>query len=118
MFPKLRVYDIKHSKFIIPCEGPYDDIDVTYADGCWYITGGHKMTQSRYRIDLYSGFNYPIGGKELYENDDVIVQGHYEGSTYIKSFIGVIYLVDGKWMVVGDTQSVSLLDYVNNYYRK
>ncbi len=54
-FPKLKVYDKKNCCYIIPfnCEDiPYDDIDITYADGNWYITGGELMTEDRYTITI------------------------------------------------------------------
>jgi len=52
---EIKVFDKQAGHFIIPWEGEgYNDIDITYADGEWYITGGEKLTEEKY--DLYISF--------------------------------------------------------------
>jgi len=48
---KIKVFDKKAGHFIIPWEGEgYDEFDLTYADGNWYITGGEKLTEEKYEV--------------------------------------------------------------------
>ena len=52
--PIIKVYDHEKKGFVIPCEvGPYEDLDVMYADGKWYWLGGNEVDPERYSIDVY-----------------------------------------------------------------
>ena len=52
---ELMLFDKKLKHHIIPWnsgDNTYDDIDITYADGNWYITGGEKITKERYELSI------------------------------------------------------------------
>ena len=114
---KLRLYDKINKRYLIPLsEGPYEDIDLTYADDKWYILGGERLTEDKYRLDLYTGMSDPLTGKELYENDKVTVHSHYEGDNWIDSFEGIVTMSDGEWAIINNNKYISLWEYVYNYH--
>jgi len=118
MLPKLRLYDKRGKRFLMPLtEGPYDDIDLVYADGKWYIHGGHEATEEDYRIDLFIGA-YDKEGNELYEYDIVKVPAHYEGDAWITEYNGVIYNNEGEYIITGNGKTCSLFDCFANYNGK
>jgi hypothetical protein len=52
--PIIKVYDTERHAFVIPCEvTPYEDLDVTYADGKWYWAGGSEVDPNRYHITVH-----------------------------------------------------------------
>jgi len=50
---QMKVFDKELNHYIIPWEGEnYEDIDLMYADGVWYIAGGNWLDPKRYKMEI------------------------------------------------------------------
>lgn len=122
---KLRVWDKKENRFIIPWTGNgYDNIDLTYSNsGEWYITGGNVLDEIRYVLQKFTGIK-DKHGEEIYEGDIIKYPIGSDSSNIIKAEIRwgdcswVLFDLDYKMYIGHLTCAIKRYEVVGHIYEK
>lgn len=105
---KIKVYDPKNKKLIIPSEDA-DDVDLTYADDKWYITGDASLKTLGY-VKCLCINRKDKNGEDIYQDDIVFDEdGRIKIVVYCETCCTyeLAFYEKGKWGSLNDSEGIN-----------